>query len=342
MLSHAGMICPKCFLRVFKKVLLLALFAIVFAGGVGCTTTRSYRVTEKYLFSARQADAEVFLGVTIPKSGPYQEVKNLKISGCKVIDHELKDELDVVKLGGSVSKEKPLEAVITYDIRLSRKRPRWEAPVEPAHLNPQSEIESDNPALRECASELVSGRSREDVYKIYAFVGKRVRQPKGPRINRPPPSALKAYQTGIGVCGECANLMTALCRAAGIPARTVVGLSFVRPLTPFFSVTRTWNHPAVAHSWVEYHTERGWETTDPSFARVVPLRRLLFTSHTNLLSYGEKDACDEAHSSAYKWCEAHGELVTSMSGPLRFVATATTKTVRLTPSVTVKKRWRNP
>ena len=342
MLPHAAVISSECRVRVFKKLLLLALLAIIFAGGVGCATTRSYHVTEKYLFSARQADADVFLGVLIPRNGPYQEIKNLNISGCKVIDKEREDDVDVVKLGGSVSKEKPLEAVITYDIRLSRKRPRWEAPVEPAHLNPQSEIESDSPALRECARELVSGRSKEDVYKIYAFVGKRVREPKGPRINRGPPSALKAYQTGIGVCGECANLMTALCRAAGIPARTVVGLSFVRPLTPFFSVTRTWNHPAVAHSWVEYHTERGWETTDPSFARVVPLRRLLFTSHTNLLSYGEKDACDEAHKGTQKWCEARGELLTWMSAPLRFAATATTKTVKLTPSVTVKKRWRNP
>ena len=58
-----------------------------------------YQIEEKYQFSIEEGDAVVWLGVLIPRSGPYQEVKNIKISWGGVQKRENRQFLEVIKRG---------------------------------------------------------------------------------------------------------------------------------------------------------------------------------------------------------------------------------------------------
>lgn len=67
--------------------------------------------------------------------------------------------------------------------------------------------------------------------------------------------ALKALQSGTGVCEEFADLFVTLCRAKGIPARVVQGFDL-----PFKG-----EESSTAHAWAEvYFDKYGWVTFDPT------------------------------------------------------------------------------
>ncbi len=89
------------------------------------------------------------------------------------------------------------------------------------YLTPSPMIESTHPAIRRLATE-VGADAESDwdrVEAIYDFVRKRIRfvDDQG----ETPLSAVAALERGTGDCDEMTYLFVALCRAAGIPARTV-------------------------------------------------------------------------------------------------------------------------
>jgi hypothetical protein len=69
-------------------------------------------------------------------------------------------------------------------------------------------------------------------------------------------SALQALESGGGECQAHANLMTAICRAAGIPARVVAGIVWTDQWQGFFY-----------HAWVEIWDEGTWYPMDPTLGR---------------------------------------------------------------------------
>ena len=69
--------------------------------------------------------------------------------------------------------------------------------------------------------------------------------------------ALRAFQSGRGVCEEFADLFVSLCRVKGIPAKVVEGfdLPFLDEQKDFYT----------GHTWAEvYFPEYGWVTFDPT------------------------------------------------------------------------------
>lgn len=65
-------------------------------------------------------------------------------------------------------------------------------------------------------------------------------------------------QTGVGECGDYASLFIALCRAAGIPARPIVGY------WAFSGIDQT-------HVWAEFYVEPfGWIPVDPTVGQSAP------------------------------------------------------------------------
>ena len=78
-------------------------------------------------------------------------------------------------------------------------------------------------------------------------------------------SALAAYRSGVGGCAERANLLAALARRTGIPARVVSGLSMPEWF-PFIPKSVTWGHPAGAHAWNEVFIGSDWWLVDASRA----------------------------------------------------------------------------
>lgn len=115
-----------------------------------------------------------------------------------------------------------------------------------AFLSPELNIESDSKAIMDKARD-IAGDERNPTFAslkmmdwVYANIEKK------PVVSVP--SALEVLRTGIGDCNEHATLLTALLRAAGIPARICIGLVYTRD--KFFY-----------HAWTEAYLGR-WVSMD--------------------------------------------------------------------------------
>lgn len=130
-------------------------------------------------------------------------------------------------------------------------------------LQPSANIESDHPQIVARAAEVTSGKNGdlEKARAIYAFVQRHLRyDPGSPYRNR---GALSALETATGVCEEYAALFTALCRAAGIPARQVNGYTDPRGTGDIFNSAISLR--GYRHSWAEFYLEgMGWLPADPT------------------------------------------------------------------------------
>lgn len=104
-------------------------------------------------------------------------------------------------------------------------RPEWPRTMTP-YLGARYDIQSDDPAIREKAKEIVDGSTdpRVAARKVMTWVYGSLQ--KKPVIMVP--SARDVLERKVGDCNEHSVLLTALLRAAGIPARTCVGLVFSR------------------------------------------------------------------------------------------------------------------
>jgi vacuolar-type H+-ATPase subunit F/Vma7 len=87
------------------------------------------------------------------------------------------------------------------------------------YLAPSPLIESNHPRIKKLAAEIVAefeGSDWQKVEKIYDWVRENVEYQNGPLKG-----ALQGLTDGNGDCEELASLFIALCRANGVPARTV-------------------------------------------------------------------------------------------------------------------------
>lgn len=116
------------------------------------------------------------------------------------------------------------------------------------YLEPERFIESDDPLIVEKAEDIVRNVSDTwtAVVSLADWVNKNIGGIGGG-------SAKTTLETGKGVCGEQSRLMTALCRAVGIPARPVWGIMYVTEYGGSFG----------SHGWVEvYMGDAGWIAVD--------------------------------------------------------------------------------
>ena len=125
---------------------------------------------------------------------------------------------------------KEAKALVTVEIRRSTMLPpedtdRYVLPDEKKlpreirlYLAPSPKIESRSPKIRKLAKEI--GVDQKQAWKkvetIYDWVRENVKYQNGPLKG-----ALAALKDGTGDCEELTSLFIAICRAAGIPARTV-------------------------------------------------------------------------------------------------------------------------
>jgi len=114
------------------------------------------------------------------------------------------------------------------------------------YLEPAEMIESDDSTLIRKAWELAEGSSDswEAIKKLSRWVNTEIGYDLPGGV-----TALKTYETRLGECGSHANLLTAFCRAVGIPARGVFGCMYVPEHGGAFG----------QHAWNEvYMGEAGW------------------------------------------------------------------------------------
>ena len=300
-----------------------------------------YHVTEKYMFSADQMGKKVQLAVMLPKDNAYQDVDNLEIRWGGDFSKSDFEEVKVIKLSGHSDHG---EAILEYDVNLFQGRIDWEAKTKAQDILPQKGIESNEPVLINQAKELSADPLEEVAHKTYKFTASYLSWAKGTRIGEEQ-SALIAYENRIGVCGDFANLMTALNRSIDNPARSISGLSMPTYLPPKMTTERIWMHPGGAHAWVEVYDQDHWTITDPSWAARMPFDGLWFgRSSGQYLSYGETGAHEQIFEEMLQWGEENGDLIGAMSAPLKFVSSSEDKNhVSITPVVSVKKvrdaRW---
>lgn len=96
-----------------------------------------------------------------------------------------------------------------------------------AYLGPSKLIESTEPRIKAIAKQLAAGQTRAwpHVRAIYDWVRKTIKyqEKKADASGKKeePVGCLKAIDRGTGDCNELTSTFIALCRASGIPARTV-------------------------------------------------------------------------------------------------------------------------
>ncbi len=170
----------------------------------------------------------------VPTDWPEQEVNtvNEEKTGGARINYEMVGggaRIMTVRVGHLASGDEA-RAIVTVEIRRSTILPPEKTDIysipEPAkltrqirlYLTPSPLIESRDPKIRALAKEIgVDNKKAWDhVEAIYDWVRKKVKYTNGPIKG-----ALAALKDGTGDCEELTSLFIAICRAAGIPARTV-------------------------------------------------------------------------------------------------------------------------
>jgi len=294
-----------------------------------------YHVTERYIFSNLGDDTQIYLGVLLPKSGPYQWVKNYEINWDGTQQLESYDSVDVVKLSGSSDDQGHLEATIEYDVKLPQRSVRWSAPVENYQRLPQAGIESDCECLEVQASDLCDGSSEKDAYSIYSFITDYLTYSKE-NMDCTSSSALKAYEIGSCVCAGYARLMTALCRASDIPSQMVIG--FVYPDPVYKSETGS-SLKGETHAWVEYYSEGNWKLADPTYG-ARHLKILHFNRNDGRhISYGELEHVLSVDKDLQTWAISHGKFLVGDDDCFRYIATSTSGHLAFREEMSIHRRW---
>ena len=122
----------------------------------------------------------------------------------------------------------------------------------PGYLTAERYIECDQPEVRTLAAKADGAGDIETVEALYDSVIRTLRV-SGYQIEDG--GALAAVRERQGDCTEHSDLLVALCRSRGIPARVCEGL-----ITDYSDVPR--------HAWVEVFTrEHGWVPFDPAQGR---------------------------------------------------------------------------
>jgi hypothetical protein len=87
------------------------------------------------------------------------------------------------------------------------------------YLNPSPMIESNHPRIKAIAKQLAAGQTRAwpHVRAIYDWVRKTIQYKEKAELT----SCVKAIENGEGDCNHLTSTFIAICRASGIPARTV-------------------------------------------------------------------------------------------------------------------------
>ena len=135
-------------------------------------------------------------------------------------------------------------------------------------LEPQNDIEADDPVIRGYAERIVKGAADdwEKVFRIYKFISSDMAYDKA-QVKASAAgyqdSAIEVIRSGKAICEGFCNAFVALCRAQGIPAVVEFGIGFsdYNELT-----TRKPGHGDYAdHAWAAVYLGGKWRFVDPTY-----------------------------------------------------------------------------
>ena len=107
-----------------------------------------------------------------------------------------------------------------------------------SELQPTPFLQSDHPSIRALSAQIVQGETNalRAALKIKDWVYKEIA--KEPTVSIP--NALEVLRTKKGDCNEHTVLFNALARAAGIPAKTIVGVVYLRGAFYYHAWSEVW------------------------------------------------------------------------------------------------------
>jgi len=205
------------------------------------------------------------LAVALPKGElPYQKV-TFEISGARsyrVVKGEVNDILYVVPEGGRTIKltTKVIIEPYTYKKELEKTSSKPLPPEALLFLGAGDAIDPRSPAVAKVAAKLRASDSVTTARNIIAWMNKNVEYKLKKNASLEPDfrSVDELLKRGHAECRGYAMLFTALCRAAGVPARPIWGLKRVPPAQDkrFGDIT--------SHNWAEFYVAGvGWIPVDP-------------------------------------------------------------------------------
>jgi len=290
---------------------------------------RTFTVTETFRVTS-EIGSDTYLRITLPMSGGYQEIGNLVVEGAEHYTIEyFNGWRDLTARVPATGYE--VAVTISFTATLFRNVQPWHGEVRTEYTMPQQFVDSDNDAIIDLAEQLRGENDLQTARNIHDHVNNLLSWPTGSRTNvdRLYASELLDYQ--IGVCGDFANLMVALLRSAGIPARNISGLALQIPLRR----AQDWGHPGGAHGWVEFYADGKWHFADPSWG-------LFNRNRTDHLSFGTSCMYLRSDFQQNRLQELKDEgfvNVGGMTAPLRFILFSTDENASVIPRGEVSHSW---
>jgi len=264
-----------------KKLAFFFIFTLLLAAphpanGSTAEEAAVYEITIDYTFTNSSSNTATDLTATIYLFDNWsgwieQEVlsENVTLDGTPIqLDiHDDPDnrwaEVDLGSLAGGQTKTLQITQLVkvkTVRFSINLSQVGTEIPSElQEYTQPVDDLfESDDPGIQSLVAELTAGLTNPyfKAERIFNWVVDNITYIRQVQEH----SALYAYQSRTGDCTEFTNLIVAMCRAAGIPAKAVSGEGF---LTLYSISGETVDFNAVGHAWaIIYLPNYGWIPVD--------------------------------------------------------------------------------
>lgn len=293
-----------------------------------------YQIKKNFRISQDGDAANIYFGIIVPKSGPYQTVQNMNIVWNGSQERNALAYVDTIRLWDRTIGDGDLQAVVEYDIILPQGKASWKAPTERHHLLPQAGIESNHPEIKQTASEISDRSGRNGAYEIFRFTSSHLEY-SDDGCEETSVSALEAYKSGIGACIGYSRLMVALCRAAGIPAQMIIGSVLPDILLSLPRIISS-GTPGGGHAWVEYNSQDNWYLADPSWGQDYATLLEFNRNDGRHLSFGEFDQFTSAKRDLVNWATAQASPV---DDELTYILAASSDRTEITSETSIRKTW---
>lgn len=203
---------------------------------------------------------------------PYQELLDFQFSpsGYEVVKGEYGNQYARFEFHG-VGAGESAHADLTYQVRvyeLAYDLSLCQGETLNTFLDAEANVEADDPSIQALADQLSKGQANpcQTLRVLYDYVGDNVTYSSYQAGDY---GAKWALDQGSGDCTEFADLLLALSRAAGIPARFLEGVTYREG-------TRS-ELGQIKHDWLEaYLPGIGWAPLDPTWGRFSERRESYF------------------------------------------------------------------
>lgn len=313
-----------------KLVILLTFASILLLVACDRPEDRTFGVVETYRITSSDG-TKSFLKVDLPLSNGYQKVTAITVVNADSHTITTYDGYQTVT-AEIIGDDTETIVTVSYEVTLFHGIEGWEGDTVDEDLLPREFIDSDHQDILDATKPLiVEDDTFQTARNISDFVSRNMTFHDSEKQNQNTRSASEVLAKMEGVCGDYANLMTAMLKAAGIPARSVSGLVFHDLNAP-----ADWSSPAGSHAWVEFHVFGTWYFADPTWGSE-------YFSNTSgyHLSYGSHPVSLDSQAVEASWdniIQAGYTILGASTAPLKFVAWSEDQYATIVPRVEIVNR----